>query len=115
APNDMPVLYVRLKRSVHTRSIVRPSSSASTAHTLVSWSTTMMASASGVQRCQLLRAVGTGRSGSSTSAATDAADLLLDQHRRPGQRLEPLARDQPARHDRVAVRAGGDPLERGVD
>ena len=105
------VLNARLKRSVQTTSMSRRRRARCSAQCLVSWSTTTTTAAisrrpSGAREraptAPSRRCIAIG-----ASSAADAADLLLDQHRRPRDRLEALPRDRPAGHDRVAVGAVG--------
>ena len=69
-----------------------------------------------VSGSRLRRVAGDGVAGGRRrSSATDPADLLLDEHGGPRDRLEPLTRDGPAGLDGVAVGAVGEAGERGVD
>ena len=73
---------------------------ASSAHHLVSWSTSTTAAAITQRRRGASGpTLSGGRSVIGASSAADPADLLLDEHRRPRDRLEPLPRDRTAGHD----------------
>src|SRR3954469_9004903 len=49
------------------------------------------------------------------SSTADPAALLLDEHSRPRDGFQAFTGNWPARLDRVAVPAGRQPLQRGLD
>src|SRR5262245_59936811 len=109
----MPVLWARLSRSDPTR-WSSWSTRWLTAQCFVSWSTsTTTAAITSAPRRWRIDVL--GRSRPDRLPAPDPADLLLDQHRRPRDSLQALPRDRDPGDDRVAVRPGGHPLQRGVD